>query len=305
MTDLVTLGETLVVGRADPPGPARHATSLLLDICGAESNVAIGVRRLGHTSVWLGRVGDDEFGARILSTLRGERVDVSAAISDPDAPTAFMVKERRAPDITRVTYYRAGSAGSRLTIGDIDVDQLRAARILHVTGITCALGARPRDAVLHAAGVARSAGVTVSVDVNYRARLWPRRSTAAAVLDELAQHADILFASEDELDLVAHAARDAPELVITRGAAGASVRVDGRTHELPALAIAAVDPVGAGDAFAAGYLSAVLDGARPTEGLRRGVALGACAVASHSDWQGLPHRDQLRLMEGPEGSATR
>ena len=112
MAGLVTLGETLAVLTATRVGPLRYASALALGVAGCESNVAIGVARLGHPSWWVGRVGDDELGRAVLSRLRGEGVDVSRAVVDPGGPTAWMIKERRSADLARVVYYRAGSAGS-------------------------------------------------------------------------------------------------------------------------------------------------------------------------------------------------
>jgi len=147
---LVTLGETMALFASDRVGPLRYAATMRVGIAGAESNVAIGVRRLGHPAAWIGRVGSDELGHLVLGRLRGERVDVEAAVVDQDAPTGLMVKEHRTADLTRVVYYRRDSAGSRLQPGDLDEARIRAARVLHLTGITPALSATARAAV-HAA----------------------------------------------------------------------------------------------------------------------------------------------------------
>src|SRR6185369_6523311 len=131
-------------------------------IAGAESNVAIGLARLGHPVRWVGVTGADELGELILRTLRAEGVDAGAARVEAAAPTGLIVFERRIADRIRVNYYRAGSAGSHLDRDD--VDRAFAAgppEILHVTGITCAIGEGPREAVRHAVALARSAGATV------------------------------------------------------------------------------------------------------------------------------------------------
>jgi len=144
---LVTLGETMALFTADRVGPLRHATTMRVGIAGAESNVAIGVRRLGHPAAWIGRVGSDELGQLVLGRLRAERVEVDAAVVDPEAPTGLMVKEHRTADLARVVYYRRGSAGSRLAPGDLDEARIRGARVLHLTGITPALSASARSDV--------------------------------------------------------------------------------------------------------------------------------------------------------------
>lgn len=302
MTDVITFGETLVVGRGTPTGPMRHAESLRLDVAGAESNVAIGLRRLGHTVSWSGRVGADEFGARVRSTLRAEDIDISAVTVDDDAPTGFMTAERRTGTTTRVAYYRTGSAGSRLSPADVSAKTVAAARILHVTGITAALSATALAAVHAAIDAAEQAVVLVSVDVNYRSRLWPDRTEALHTLRSLTRRAGLVFASDDELAFVEG---NPSHLVTTRGAAGATAFAGGICYEQPAYPITAVDPIGAGDAFVAGYLSAILDGLGPAESLHRGAVLGACAAASHSDWQGLPTRSELNLIGAFDGTTVR
>lgn len=294
--DVVTLGEAMGVVASGVGERLSHAATARLDICGAEANVAVGLARLGHRAAFVGRVGDDAFGVRIRSTLAGEGVDVSRVVTDPAAPTGLLVKELRVGTLAKVAYYRAGSAGSRLTPDDVPFDAIAAARVLHVTGITAALSASAREAVSSAVDAARAAGVTVSFDVNFRARLWPDRDEASATFTKLAAAADLVIASEDELPLIEPALPGTGHLVVTRGSRGAAVTLDGVTHEAPAVPVTALDTVGAGDAFVAGYLSALLDGLPPEECLRRGAVTGAFAAASVSDWQGAPTRDELGLL---------
>ena len=305
-TDLVTLGETLV--RLDSPvaGPLRHARSLDLGVAGAESNVAIGVRRLGGTAAWAGGVGDDEFGRLVQMTLAGQGVDVSRVVVDPAAPTALLVKERRTNRLTRVYYYRTGSAGSRLGPSDVPEDLIRSAGILHVTGITAALSDSARAAVDAAVDTARSASVPVSLDLNYRRALWTA-DEAGRVLRSLAGRADVLFATEAEAGLVvsgggaaelavALAALGPREVLVKRGQLGATACCDGQLIEVPAHPVTMVDPVGAGDAFAAAYLAERVRGGAVAERLAAAVAAGAYAVTVAGDWEGLPAREELALM---------
>ncbi len=313
---LVTLGETMALFSSDRVGPLRHAATMRVGIAGAESNVAIGVRRLGHPAAWIGRVGSDELGHLVLGRLRAERVDVDAAVVDQDAPTGLMVKEHRTADLTRVVYYRRDSAGSRLEPGDLDEARIRAARVLHLTGITPALSATARAAVHAAAETARGAGVPVSLDVNYRAALWsPER--AGAELRDLARGCELVFAGEDEAELLvgdrggperaaaALAALGPRQAILKLGAKGALAVVDGELHRQPAVQVRAVDPVGAGDAFVAGYLAGVLDGRAAADCLRTGAACGAFAVTVSGDWEGLPSREELDLLRHGDGTVLR
>ncbi|MFE2557067.1 sugar kinase [Streptomyces sp. NPDC059352] len=308
--ELVTLGEVMAVAAATGPGPFTTGAPLRLGWAGAEATVAVGVSRLGHSSAWTGRVGEDATGAMVLAGLRGEGVDVSGARTDPAAPTGLMLRERRTADRLRVTYYRAGLAGSRLAPEDLGEAWLAGARILHVTGITPALSSTARAAVEHAVGLARAAGVTVSFDVNFRERLWSR-AEASGVLGRLLPHADIVFAGpeeaslfvpEDEPERMARAlTRFGPkQAVIKLGADGALAVVDGELHVQPVVPVTAVDPVGAGDAFVSGYLAAVLDGSPPAERLRLAALCGAFAVSVPGDWEGLPHRTELGLLAGQD-----
>ncbi len=307
---LVTLGETMGLLTPETPGPLHHARGLHLSIAGAESNVAIGVRRLGGAATWIGRVGADEVGDLVLRELRAEDVG-TRVVRDTTAPTGLMLKTIRAAGITRVTYYRTASAGSRLSPDDLDEALIAGAGVLHVTGITPALGAGPAAAVQAAIEIAAGAGVPVSLDVNYRSALWDQ-ATAGDRLRELTRRADVVFAGEAEATLLTTAsegpaaspvalaraiAADGPaQVVIKRGAAGCTAVIDGVELEQPAVPVLAVDPVGAGDAFVAGYLAELLAGQPPAVRLATAVAAGAFAVTVSGDWEGLPHRADLGLL---------
>lgn len=295
---VVTLGETLGLVAARDVGPLRVGGAARLSFAGAESTVAIGLARLGHGATWIGRVGDDEVGRLIAAQLRAEGVTAGVVV-DPTAPTALMTRNRRTADRTVVTYWRAGSAGSRLSWADVPHDALAGADLLHVTGITPALSDSAADAVAQAVVQAREAGVTVSFDVNYRSALWSA-DRASTALRPLAQLADLVFAGPAELDLLggtsALLAASVAEVVVKDGAAGASVTTADGTWRADALAVSLVDPVGAGDAFVAGYLSARLDGLDVDARLARAIVAGAFCVSTTGDWEGLPTRPELGLL---------
>ena len=308
--EVVTLGETMALVAAPEIGLLRHANTLRLSVGGAESNLAIGLSRLGRRATWIGRVGDDEFGALVRRTLAAEDVEGRVRV-DPDAPTGLMVKYRRTGTTTQVLYYRKGSAGSRLERADIDPDLIRSARVLHLTGITPALSDTARDAVDHAVEIARDAGVLVSLDLNYRGRLWSP-DEAGTVLAILVAHADLVFATEPEAELLvtgdnpvqlgqALAGFGPPQVVIKRGALGAVAVIGDEVLDVPAHKVTEVDPVGAGDAFAAGYLSTLLDGGTPTQCLATGALAGAFKVTVPGDWEGLPFPADLNLLRISEG----
>jgi 2-dehydro-3-deoxygluconokinase len=222
-----------------------------------------------------------------------------------------MVKERRTGDVGRVLYYRSGSAASRLGPADLPLALIESARVLHVTGITPALSGSAADAVRHAVSVARAAGVTVSLDVNYRARLWDP-SAARVELSALARLADLVFASADELAMVD--ADGDPErlladgvhaVVVTDGSKGAySVTAAGVVRQ-PAFPVRVVDPVGAGDAFVAGYLAGLLDDLDEPARMRQAAAAAAICVGAEGDWEGLPSTAELTLVSSADGTVVR
>ncbi|MCW2904370.1 MAG: sugar kinase [Streptosporangiaceae bacterium] len=312
---LVTLGETMVLLIGPDIGRLRHAAAMALGIGGAESNVAIGVARLGLPSAWLGRVGDDELGEMVLSRIRAENVDVGGAVRDPDVPTSLMVKEHPLPGVSRVTYYRRNGPGARLSPSDVDETRIRAAKVLHITGITPALSPSALQTVQKAVEIARADGVKVSMDVNYRAALWSPQE-AREVLRDLVRCCDILFAGDDEAEMLGVSGSPAEqarrladlgpsEVVIKLGARGAVGWIDGEHLPVAPVQVTAVDTVGAGDAFVAGYLAEHMNGRPSAERLRTAAICGAFAVCAPGDWEGLPTRGDLDLLTVGEGSVLR
>ncbi|HXD65904.1 MAG TPA: sugar kinase [Solirubrobacteraceae bacterium] len=305
---LVTTGETMGLVVQGAPGSLRNGEPMTFGMGGSESNVAIGVRRLGLPATWIGRVGADPPGELILRELRAEQVQ-AIAVTDP-APTGLMVRWRPSGAHGRVGYYRRHSAGSHLAAGDISADVIRDAAVLHVTGITLALGPGPAEAIAHAVQAARDAGVTVSFDLNHRSALWSA-AEAAPALEAAVRGADVVFAGESEAEIVtgtadALSAARAIELlgptqvIIKRGADGCLARIDGATIEQPAPMVTVVDTVGAGDACVAGYLAELMTGAAPAVRLRTAAAAGAFAVTVSGDWEGMPDRRALALLEATE-----
>ena len=197
--ELVTFGESMGLLLTEPARPLRGAAGFARSIAGAESNVAVGLSRLGHPSGWFGRVGDDAFGLGILDALRREGVDVDRARVDPEAPTGLLIRDRHPQRRIQVLYYRHGSAGSRLGPGDVDEGYIAGARVLHVTGITPALSDSCLEGVRAAMDGARRRGVTVCFDPNLRLRLWSAQR-AAATIEPLLASADIVLTGDGETE---------------------------------------------------------------------------------------------------------
>jgi 2-dehydro-3-deoxygluconokinase len=209
-----------------------------------------------------------------------------------------------------VEYRRHGSAGAHLRAADIPDEVVAGAAVFHATGITLALGADPAAAVAHGVAVARAARVPVSFDLNFRRALWTEAEAAPAMTAAVRQ-ADVVFAGAEEAAIVAGTAEplDAAlalealgprQVLIKLGGAGCLARIDGATHELPAPPVTVLDTVGAGDAFVAGYLAELIGGAAPARRLATAVAAGAWAVTVAGDWEGMPDRRALALLDTTE-----
>lgn len=302
-TGVVTFGETMALMSAPRAGPLAHARSLDLGIGGAESNVAIALRRLGADVTWIGRVGSDSLGDLVLREIAAEGITV-VGIRDSEAPTGLMLKERRSSEEIRIWYYRSGNAGSRLEPADIDPVIIRSAALLHVTGITPALSDSARAATYAAIDTARAAGVRISFDLNYRGKLWST-DAASEVYRHIVPLCDLVFAGDYEAAIAVGSTEDPLELarrlielgagqaVIKLGARGAVAVVDGVSYVQPAVPIRAIDTVGAGDGFVAGYLAEYLLGCDVETRLGTATTVGAYACLVAGDWEGMPRRAEL------------
>lgn len=307
----------MAIFTTEQPGPLRHAHRFVRSVGGAESNVAIGLVRLGHRAQWVGRLGADPFGSAILASLRGEGVDVAAARLDSGAPTGVLFKERRAGGDSAVYYYRAGSAASRLEPGDLPGESIANCRVVHLTGITPALSPSCAAAVDAAIGMARTAGALVAFDPNYRARLWTPEAARKAMLALLPavdalllgqEEGRLLFGSDDP-EVIAREgrARGARHVAIRCGGAGAwAFAAEGEGAWVPGLAVTPLEAVGAGDAFDAGFIAGLLEGRPEAECVRLGNICGAMATTALGDWEGVPDRDTaLRILAGEPDTPLR
>jgi len=286
--DVLAVGEAMAVLCPDPPGPVRHAASLALSVAGAEANVVTYLAGLGLRTAFAGRIGDDPFGALISDRLSAAGVRPLFEV-DPDRPTGIYVKD---PDgaHTRVHYYRAGSAASAMDAGLWS--RMPPARLVHLSGITPALSATCAElvaAALHGGGPGGTG--MVSFDVNHRPKLWSAVD-AAAPLRDLAARADLVFVGLDEAETlwgcrtaedVRDIIGDGGDLVVKDGAVGATAFTAAGTAFVPAVPVQVVEPVGAGDAFAAGYVYGQLTGADVAHRLVLGHHLAGRALSTAVD----------------------
>ncbi|MER5509588.1 sugar kinase [Streptomyces sp. NPDC002766] len=308
---VVCVGETMAALSPDPPEPLAQARQLRLSVAGAESNVAMYLADHGVPVTWLSALGDDPLGARVRATVAAAGVDVSHVRTETGHPTGLLVKDP-SPTGTRVHYYRAGSAATRLGPDLLDREPVRSAALLHFTGITPALSPTCRELVTRALDTpAGQRPYAISFDVNHRAALWPPDGDAGVLLRALADRADIVFAGLDEArnlwdaDLTATGLRrliPRPRLLVVKdGSRNATAFTEDDIHIVPALRTEVVEPVGAGDAFAAGFLAGLYQEATVPQALRLGHITAASALQVTGDHGPLPTpTDITRLLTLPE-----
>lgn len=307
--DVLCFGETMAMFVAEQAGDLACVSQFGKRIAGADSNVAIGLARLGFKVRWLSRVGDDSLGRFVLDSLRREGLDCSGVEVDASCPTGFQLKGRCDDGSDpAVEYFRRGSAASRLSPALLSPGCLQA-RHLHATGIPLALSEACR-ALSHAlVDGMRAAGRSISFDPNLRPSLWPDQPSMVREINALAAKADWVLPGLEEGRLLTgqHTPADiaafyldlgVARVVIKLGEAGAYFRsAEGQGLVAPVPVSRVVDTVGAGDAFAVGVLSALLEGRPVAEAVARGNWCGSRAVQSRGDMEGLPLRHELEVHE--------
>lgn len=308
--DVVTFGEAMVLIQPNVPGPLAEATLLSRSIAGAESNVAIALSRLNKRVRWISRVGDDPFGDVVVRTMQSEGVDVSMVTRDPSSATGIFFRDFRAHSEPVGYYYRRESAASKLSVEDVSPSWFEDAKHLHVSGVTPPLGKHTTDAVIAAMKLARQMGLTISYDPNLRRKLWDD-ATARRTLLDLVPLCDVMLPGRAEAEFllgegdVQTLARKflslgAGMVVMKLGPAGSMAALGRDVIHVPGQPVERlIDPIGAGDAFAAGFLSVYIDVRHDlgSDNLRRALAranhLGAAATQFKGDWEGLPRLADL------------
>ena len=305
--DVALFGEAMMLLVADRPGPLEGAESFHKRTAGAETNVAIGLARLGLKVGWASRLGTDSMGRYLIAAMQREGIDCSHVICDASQRTGFQFKGRVSDGSDPPTeYHRKGSAASQMGPADVDEAWLRSARHLHATGVFAAISDTSLQAALKTLEVMRAAGRTISFDPNLRPTLWSSTDVMRHWINELASRADwvlpgveegLLLTGESSPEGIARFYRQhgAKLVVVKLGAAGAYYDSDvaGTGHVAGFPVKEVIDTVGAGDGFAAGVVSALLEGRPVPEAVRRGAWIGARAVQVLGDTEGLPTRAQL------------
>lgn len=293
----------------------RYVDSFGKVIAGAESNTAIGLAKLGCSTGWFSKVGNDEFGEFVIREIRGEGVDTSRVIRDSEHPTGIMFKQFAENKESSVFYYRKDSAASTLSPADIDPVYIADTRILMISGITPALSESCQETIRFAIHLARENGVQVCFDPNIRRKLW-NEVDAKKVLEPILSQSDIVCLGMNEASLLTgettpeNAARNLRDrgalwIGIKLGSEGAYVADQHRGIHIPAYPISVIDNIGAGDAFNAGFLFGILEKKNLEDCGRLGTIMGALAVSTYGDIEGLPNRTVLEKLATGFVEATR
>lgn len=307
-SEVLCIGETMVLLTSSTGQSLEKSDQLDIHVAGAESNVAAGMTHLGQAVSWFGRVGNDPWGRRVRQTLAGHGIDVSLCEEDTGRPTGLYFKEVT-PSGTSVHYYRCGSAASAMSKHHISSLNLETRRLCHFSGITPALSRTCDEMLSEITGLEPGSRPILSFDVNYRPGLWDRE-IAATRLFELAAASDIVIVGRDEAQslwdtgdpsTVRALFPEVPQLVVKDNDIGATAYVGRKSYFVPALEVEVVEAVGAGDAFAAGYLTGLLTDLPVRERLRLGHLMASYVLTHVGD---LPHwpekRDLIRMSEGDE-----
>lgn len=280
----------------------RHFST---SVAGAEFNVAVGLSRLEHRVGYLTKLGCDPFGRQIVKVMNQNGIDTSLTAVNPDRATGFMLKSKTTKGDPDIYYYRKNSAASTLCVDDLKGLDMTGWDAIHLTGILPAISETAREATFHLMHEARKAGVPIFFDPNLRPQLWPSQEEMVRSINALAALADYVMPGENEGKTLCGSADPetiarfyldlgAKTVIVKVGPDGAYVASKDRTFRVTAYSPREiVDTVGAGDGFAAGVISGVMEGLSLEDAVRRGNAIGAIQVMNVSDNEGLPTRGEL------------
>lgn len=316
MLEVITLGETMVMMNPKESGKLKYIYDYKKQLGGAESNFAIGLSRLGHKVGWISKLGADPHGEYIKSFISGEGVDTSEVKFIDSALTGLFFKERRELGESKVYYYRHGSAASKLKPEDISEKYIAQAKYLHLTGITPALSESCYQTILTVIKMAKKNGVKISFDPNLRFKLWGKREMKESLIDIISKvdivlpgldEAKVLLGLEDLESIAENFLKLGPKIVVIKlGADGAFVANNEIKERVEAYQVErVVDPIGAGDGFAAGFISALIKNYNLIEATKLANAVGAFATTVIGDVEGLPTMKDIKEFTGEEISIDR
>lgn len=305
--DVITIGEAMAMFVATQTGDLAEVEQFIKRVAGAELNVATGLARLGLKVGWVSRVGNDSFGRFVLNSLKKEGIDAQGVALDERYATGFQLKSKVENGTDPIVeYFRKGSAASHLSVADYNEAYFSPARHLHLSGVAAALSASSYELLAHTARTMKAQGKTLSFDPNLRPVLWKSEAEMVEKLNRLAFQADwvlpglregmILTGQQTPEGIADFYLRHGVKAVVLKtGADGAWYKTaDGEKGSVaPVKVDNVVDTVGAGDGFAVGVISALLEGRTLHQAVTRGNKIGALAIQVQGDSEGLPTRETL------------
>ncbi|GGI00437.1 2-dehydro-3-deoxygluconokinase [Mammaliicoccus vitulinus] len=308
MMDVLSIGETMVVFAPKEVGPMRYAHDFTTHIAGAETNTLIGLEKLGIKTGWISQLGNDELGYKILSFVRGEGINVDAVHLTDDAPTGLFLKEKNRQDQTRVHYYRKGSAASLMTTSNIDEEYVAQFKYLYVTGITPALSEDCKDTIFHLISVAKKLNLKIIFDPNLRLKLWNEAQARETLLNIISlsdivlpgiSEGAFLFNERSEKKIAQNIiALGASTVIVKLGSEGAYYENDEHVGYAKASKnVEVVDPVGAGDGFAAGFIAGYIEGLSLHDAVEQACNAGALVTTVKGDVEGLPSKEEIKQLK--------
>ncbi|RAK12581.1 5-dehydro-2-deoxygluconokinase [Halanaerobium saccharolyticum] len=310
MLDVITMGETMVAITSDSMHSFKYASQFTKHIAGAESNFAIGVQRLGLKSGWISKLGKDPMGDYLEFFIRGEGVDVSQVKRDKKSNTGLMIKDIINSQTANVYYYRKNSAASKLSPEDINEEYVKQAKFIHLSGITLALSENSRKALLKMISIAKENTIKVSFDPNLRYKLWSDKAKMKKETLEIIEKSDIILPGIEEgksllnisppEEIIKEFYKIMKGLVVLKlGKEGALYYQGDEIVHIPAYKVEnVIDPVGAGDAFAAGLISGLIKNMTIKEAVKLANLVGAFCVTVKGDIEGLPTWEQIEISQG-------
>lgn len=305
MFEVITIGEPMVLFVADTVGSLDDIEHFTKSLAGAEVNVSIGLKRLGHKVRYVTKLGQDPFGRYIHNVFSKEQIDTSYVKFDDKNPTGFQIKGKTLSGDPEVVNFRRGSAASHIAQKDISSLELTGVKHIHVTGIPLALSLDFREAVFRLVALAKAQGIRLTFDPNLRPKLWECKAEMVSVINALATQCDIvlpgigegaiLTGSEDPQEIADYYLEKGVKAVLIKlGEQGTFVKTFNESFLVPGFMVdKVVDTVGAGDAFAVGLISGLLEGLTLRDSVIRGNAIGALQVMTPGDNDGLPDQEGL------------
>lgn len=314
--DVITIGDAMIAMCPREKGPIIFCDSFKRKVGGAELNVAIGCARLGLKSGWISRLGNDDFGKYIMKTARGEGINTSEVKLVDGYQTSVYFREVLSDGSSRSFYYREKSPTSTMKREDLNEEYFKEAKVLHITGVFPSITKNNQEIILEAVKLAKKNNLTISFDPNIRLKMWTK-DEAKAYIEKILPNVDILLIGDEEIEILLGktSIEDAikmfhnygiEKVIVKKGAKGA-VGSDGKNvYEVDAIKPKAlVDTVGAGDGFAAGFLTALCKGETLKDCVEFGNAVGSLVVGVEGDNEGLPYYDDVLVHLGKSKKVER